>query len=71
MATNDQQPTPGSPACARRRHRGMFLPVILIVLGVGLLAYKSDPVAREAIANWWPLVFVLLGIWLAAVRWNR
>jgi len=55
----------------RKRQRGIFLPIALIVVGVVLLALKSNLVARELINQWWPLALVVMGIWLAAVRAKR
>ena len=55
----------------RKWQRGMFLPIALIVVGVVLLALKSNLVARELINQWWPLALVVMGIWLAVVRAKR
>lgn len=71
MNENHTEPTQAVHECCPWRRRGMFLPVVLIVLGVVLLAYKLDPVARAMIAQWWPFLFVILGVWLAAVRTGR
>jgi hypothetical protein len=54
-----------------RHHRSAFAPVALITVGVVFLLQKNGIVDRQLIAQWWPLVPIIIGGWLLAKRSSR
>jgi fatty acid desaturase len=51
-----------------RRKRRYLLPVVLILVGVVALLYKADYISRSFLVQWWPAVFVFVGVWLLIAR---
>lgn len=54
-----------------RRNRSAFAPVALITVGIVFLLQKNGIIDRQLIAQWWPLVPIVIGGWLLARRSNR
>ena len=50
----------------RREHRGMLGGIILIVLGALLLADKLMP--EFAFGDYWPLLLVVIGVWMLLTK---
>jgi len=54
-----------------RRNRGVFAPIVLILVGVLFLLDKSGIIDRHVVLQWWPLVPIAVGGWLLTKRINR
>jgi uncharacterized membrane protein YfcA len=54
----------------RRRWR-IFAPVVLIIIGVVLLLEQTGVIAPHTLSRWWPLLLILVGVWLLVDRYNR
>ena len=54
-----------------RRHRGIFGPVILLIIGSVFLLERTGVMQREVLTHWWPLLLIFVGGWLLVTRINR
>lgn len=53
---------------AYRRRRGPFAGVLLIVIGSVLLLERTGIIDHRLVAQWWPLLLILIGGWLVVMR---
>lgn len=54
-----------------RSHRGLFGPVILIVIGSVFLLERTGVIQREMLSQWWSLLLIAVGGGLLLSRINR
>ena len=56
----------------RRRHYGGAIgPIVLIIVGVVFLLERTGVITRQLISQWWPLLLIVIGVWLLAARYRR
>lgn len=55
----------------RRRPRGILGALVLITMGALFLMEKNGIIERHMLAQWWPLMLILIGGWLLVTRLAR
>lgn len=54
-----------------RRRWAVIGPIILIVIGLVLLLEQTGVIAPYALSRWWPLLLIVIGVWMLWERANR